>query len=340
MKVIGLVSDRAKALVKLGSSAYLNVCSMPDLFHFQQDLGKLGGLQIGKKHQQAQKSQSKQGLEGKTVLEKELIKKEAAEVIEIYKEYRNQTARVNKTIHPFDESNNWSDEKKVNKTLIESVREVGKLAEKVEITIDVSRASKILAQIPDIVKGVDNWIKMSQEKINGWVEGNVISEVEKRWLSTFLLPALYWHLQLGRTKNGRSNPDLVDYYKDRWQQSKEVTLAQMDLLNISPLRQNILSEMAYQMASSFQRSSSQVEGRNGYLAFMNHSQKGIPKKKMEALTVIHNFDTKREDGSTSAKRLFHREFPDMFEFLCRNVTGFSEPRKRKSKPLKINILQR
>jgi hypothetical protein len=102
----------------------------------------------------------------------------------------------------------------------------------------------------------------------------------------------------------------------------------MELLKISLQRQDDLSKRAYQMAGSFQRSSSQVEGRNGYLAFMNHGQKGIPKEKMKALTVIHNFDTKRNDGSTPAKRLFRRKFPDVFEFLCQNVTGFKEPRKK------------
>ena len=113
----------------------------------------------------------------------------------------------------------------------------------------------------------------------------------------------------------------------------------MNKLNISTDRQEILVERAEHMANSFQRASSQVEGRNGYLAFIHHSQKGIPKQKRKALTVIHNFDTKREDGSTPAQRLFNQEFPDLFEFLCLNVTGFKEPRKRKSKKLKINLLQ-
>lgn len=339
MKVIGMVSDRAKALIKLGSSAYLNTCSMPDLFHFQQDLGKLGGLQIGKKHQQAQMSKSALALQGKTTKEKELILKQADEVIEVYKSYRVQTAMVNKTIHPFGASDNWSDEQTINKTLLESVMEIGKLAEKVKINIDIPKAAKVLHQIPDIVKGVSNWIKISQDKIDDWVKDNVISEVEQLWFTRYLLPFLYWQLQLKRTQNGRNNPSLIDYYKDRLQQAKEKTLSQMDLLNISVKRQNVLYDMAFQMASSFQRSSSQVEGRNGYLAFINHSQKGIPKKKMKALTVIHNFDTKRNDGSTPAQRLFQKEFPDLFEFLIQNVTGFKEPRKVKDKSLIVNYLQ-
>ena len=120
----------------------------------------------------------------------------------------------------------------------------------------------------------------------------------------------------------------------------QMTIEQMTTLNIPLNRQEELHSLAYQMASSFQRSSSQVEGRNGYLAFIHHGQKGIPKQKMKALTVIHNFDTKRQDGSTPAQRLYRKDFPDLFEFLCQNVTGFKEPRKRKAKKLSANLLQR
>ena len=59
VEVKGLVSDRASALVKLGKSDYLDVWSMPDLFHFMQDINKSVGLQIGKKRVQALKALSK-----------------------------------------------------------------------------------------------------------------------------------------------------------------------------------------------------------------------------------------------------------------------------------------
>lgn len=337
LKILSLVTDRAKALVKLAEEEYLNTCSMPDCFHFQQDISKLAGLQIGKKHQQAQAS--KLNLEGKTDAQKQEIEKSANEIIAVYKDYRKQTAMVNKIIHPFDESNNWSSQAAVNKSLIGAVRQVSKLAENIQINIDLSKATKALHQIPNIAEGISNWIGKSQSKIKNWLKEEVMSEVEKIWFTSYLLPFLYWKLQLSRTKNGRTNQHLVDYYENRVQSAKTDTLKQMEILNIPRERQDILAQMAYQMASSFQRSSSQVEGRNGYLAFIHHGQKGIPKKKIKALSVIHNFDTKRSDGSTPAQRLFKQEFPDLFEFLYQNVTGFKEPRKRKPKPLNFKLLQ-
>ncbi len=50
------------------------------------------------------------------------------------------------------------------------------------------------------------------------------------------------------------------------------------------------------------RSSSQTEGRNGYLAFINHDHRGFPKNRLQALTVIHNYDVRRVHCSRSVFR--------------------------------------
>ncbi len=57
--------------------------------------------------------------------------------------------------------------------------------------------------------------------------------------------------------------------------------------------------------------------------------RGFPKNRLQVLTVIHNYDVRRKDGKTPAQRLFQKEFPDLFEFICLNVAGFKEPRRRK-----------
>ncbi len=103
LEVIGLVSDRAKALVKLSNTEYLNTVSMPDLFHFVQDISKAVGLQIGRKKVQALKKlqacqeSDKKALQGKF----DWIDKQ-------YKSYRNENERVNKTIHSFGKQNEWA----------------------------------------------------------------------------------------------------------------------------------------------------------------------------------------------------------------------------------------
>lgn len=53
------------------------------------------------------------------------------------------------------------------------------------------------------------------------------------------------------------------------------------------------------------------------------------------LTIIHNFDLKRDDGTTAAQRLFGKPFPDLFKSVVLNMGELPRPRRtlkaRKSK---------
>jgi Family of unknown function (DUF6399) len=80
---------------------------------------------------------------------------------------------------------------------------------------------------------------------------------------------------------------------------------------------------------AFQRASSAVEGRNGYLAGMHHQQRGLPKRRYKVWTALHNFDIRAADGTTPAARFFKHSFPDLFETVCSNVGALPQPRQRK-----------
>ena len=58
---------------------------------------------------------------------------------------------------------------------------------------------------------------------------------------------------------------------------------------------------------------------------------------LQVLTVIHNFDLKRADGTTAAQRLFGHEFPDLFEWMLTQVGDLPPPRRsakaRQPKPI-------
>ncbi len=54
------------------------------------------------------------------------------------------------------------------------------------------------------------------------------------------------------------------------------------------------------MIAKFQRASSAVEGRNGFLSQMHHNGRGISGRRLKVLTVIHNFVIRRPDGTTAA----------------------------------------
>ena len=91
------------------------------------------------------------------------------------------------------------------------------------------------------------------------------------------------------------------------------------------------------MCAKYQRTSSAVEGRNGYLAQRHHANRGFSAQSLKVLTIIHNFDLKRPDGTTAAQRLFGHTFPDLFEWILSTINELPMPR-RSSKSHQVNPL--
>ena len=60
---------------------------------------------------------------------------------------------------------------------------------------------------------------------------------------------------------------------------------------------------------------------------MYHNGRGLSGKRLKALTVIHNYGIKREDGTTAAMRLFNAEFPDLFSWVIDKMEDLPLPRK-------------
>ena len=74
-----------------------------------------------------------------------------------------------------------------------------------------------------------------------------------------------------------------------------------------------LQQEAAKLAGVCQRSSSNVEGRNGYLSLRNHELRGLDHpRKRAGLTAVHNFLLTRSDGTTAAERFFGQKPRSMF----------------------------
>jgi hypothetical protein len=89
---------------------------------------------------------------------------------------------------------------------------------------------------------------------------------------------------------------------------------------LSPETQNQLHDEAKRLATVFQRSSSNVEGRNGYLSLRNHQLRGLDlPRKRECFTAVHNFFLTRSDGTTAAERFFGQKPRSMFASILESV---------------------
>jgi hypothetical protein len=104
------------------------------------------------------------------------------------------------------------------------------------------------------------------------------------------------------------------------------------LSTLSPIAQDYLQDEAQRLAAVFQRSSSNVEGRNGYLSLRSHQLRGLDlPRKRECFTAIHNFFLTRSDGTTAAERFFGQKPRSMFAAILDAVelapAPLSPPRK-------------
>lgn len=174
-----------------------------------------------------------------------------------------------------------------------------------------------------------------------WVEQRLPPETDtelQSWLLERLLPTVYWQAQVRKTKT----PALKDAYRHAFE-------AAWQRLHQHPLTATLSAETfasgqawASDEVGKFQRASSPVEGRNGYLSQLNHCARGTPRQRLKVLTVIHNFDLKRADGSTAAERLFGTPFPDVFDWAVERMGALPLPRKArtpsKSKLLNLQIV--
>ena len=99
------------------------------------------------------------------------------------------------------------------------------------------------------------------------------------------------------------------------------------LSQLSPEIQRDLRQQAKEFAEIFQRSSSNVEGRNGYLSLRNHQLRGLDlPRKRTCLTTIHNFFLTRSDGTTAAERFFGKKPRSMFAAILDSVELPPAPR--------------
>src|SRR5438046_4108459 len=130
-----------------------------------------------------------------------------------------------------------------------------------------------------------------------------------QWADALLLPLMYWHEQLRRTRHPVHKAQIALVL-----QAVEEAFARHSCTR--QLKPEVLAgwkAWAAEHARAFQRASSAVEGRNGYLSQMQHNHRGLPKRRYKVWTVLHNFDCYGSDGTTPASRFVRQEFPELFE---------------------------
>ena len=329
--VLYLVSDRAKALIQLAEKG-LECLSMPDFFHLVHEIVKSYSLAVGRRLRQAHKDLAQaeavlescsglaQGAEAEAEVEAKRAEVQRGE--EMQRTYRHHLETLSLTLHPFGISDSAPQTSaQVESRLHAEVEAIEAFARRHQLPAHHDAMHKVRRQLPALAALVDFWWQGVRQDL----EPFVLSARWQQWVHACLLPMMYWHAQVSRTRCRRR--------KAKRQEALEEVRAAFERHAITQrLAPQVLAAWtawATDRVKAFQRASSAVEGRNGYLSQMHHNHRGLPKQRYKVWTILHNFDCRASDGTTPASRFFRRTFPDLFETVLSHIEALPQPRRRK-----------
>lgn len=339
-----LVSDRAKALVKLALEG-LGCQSIPDLFHALRELNKSIGsplaLQLSRLNKQC--SQAKETLthlqaQGKPSQTQQAklaqLQAQFSLLQSTQTTYHHLMQQLSLGVHPFAiDGGGFQSATEVIASLQGHLQALTHLSD----TVDLPKLPVAVNQFSDQVSGMAAVVHAWWTWVLQSLATHSLSPEVSNWVLTCLLPLTYWQQQIHKTKTST----LKQAYCSAHAQAQSAFNHHPVTCNLSPESLQQWWSWAEWMVSKFQRTSSPVEGRNGYLSRIHHNGRGLSQRRLQVLTVIHNFALTRSDGTTAAERLFGRQFPDLFDYLIEHMGELPQPRKARKLPrLKLPNLQR
>jgi hypothetical protein len=336
-----IVSDRAKAWIKLALKG-LGCPSVPDLFHALRDLAKVMGVSLGLKLAQVEDKlthaqQQLRVLEAKghdTPVQQQLLAHLSAQA-EVRRAdpatYQSTLQQASQAVHPFPLAESQAPSSaQVESQLHQAVATLDPLRASSTARDHQAAVLKFKRQIPGLAAPVNAWWLGVEHRLAPLA----LDEPTHSWLQQQLLPVVYWQTQGEKTQT----PALKAAYQQAFQQAQAALLQHPLTATVTPTEFETYSAWASNLAGQFQRASSAVEGRNGYLSPLNQCARGTPTQRLKVMTVIPNFDLKRTDGTTAAERLFKTSFPDLFDWMVERMAPLPVPRKPRT-PAKFNPLK-
>ncbi|MGB3294467.1 MAG: DUF6399 domain-containing protein [Phormidesmis sp.] len=329
-----LVSDGARALVKLAVSG-IGCVSVPDLFHAMRALGRpLGGRLargLNQAHQQVDKLSEKltettdevKRQAFTTQLTEALAQQQQAE--QNQQTYYTALETITTCVHPFSVATAQRQTDDALTTALAAPLKVLAGLAPLNHTASVDKAiATFETQLPDLAAGIQAWWQWTTQALAAETSDTDI----QNWVLTALLPWVYWTQQAEKTRQ----PELKRRYLTAASDAFDALIAHRFTAPTDDLQQKRWQHWCQWMSAKYQRTSSAVEGRNGYLSQRHHVTRGFSEQSLKTLTTIHNFGLRRADGSTAAQRLFNYDFPDLFEWVLSHTTDLPLPRRSPKSP--------
>jgi len=348
--IIQSTSDEAKALIKYVEQE-LGVHHSPDLFHVQQELTRATTAPLQSKLKQAEavyqaSLKAKERLilthahyaetnkapcswselndeMNRAVAEIDATKKQHDEVQTYQVDVKKAKKALGDVYHPYD----------LNTGLAQTAEEVGNKLEAnfliiqnaAEKTWLSENSMKRLDKAHRVFKGMTNTLIFFWTMVQQQIMSLSLSPKMNCVMQDILIPGFYLQIAAKKARNAAD--------RHRIKKLSLEILARLEMLDdwchLAQPQRDKMKRIALECAQLFQRSSSCVEGRNGYLALRHHSSHNLSDRKLRTLTIIHNYFIRRPDGTTAAERFFEKKPRDVFRYLLDNLALPARPAKRR-----------
>lgn len=336
-QVLYLVSDRAKALIKLAETG-LECPSIPDLFHVLHDVVKGYSVAISRQFKAAgqglsraqthlDKCEASGACEAEVELAQAAVAASEANLAHwqaVRNTYRGHLKAMSLQVHPWRLADSTpQNAQEVESQLASEVVALQALLEANGLPVKEKVLDKVHKQLTGLAAVIDVWWQEVRQDLHSQI---VLTPMWTSWVEANLLPLRYWERQVSRTRCRHRKAQMVEALK-----------AVQVAFEAHPLTAKLPAEVlegwkawAGDHVKTFQRASSAVEGRNGYLSQMHHNHRGLPKRRYRVWSALHNFDCQASDGSTPASRFFRRDFPNLFEAVLSQIDELPLPRSRRT----------
>lgn len=299
----------------------------PDLFHIEHDLCKALARFLATKEQSAKeniterqeiyqnlKQRELEYLEGHNQKKAREAKRDQAQIRgfiaaahrhlqSLRRErdrFRNLLARLSKTYQPITQEGQRKSASILENELRDIFSAIYRLAKRVDLPINlrhfIEKAERQIAPMVDTLKAFS---LRAEQMVSRWTSDHVTEYS----IHSYLIPAML----LKRQAKLLSGQERIEA------ENQSVKLGTLFLDKVKSSTDVVEAEkLAAAIAASWQRSSSAIEGRNGILSQRHHGLRGISENKLRTLTALHNYFSKRNDGTTAAERFFCASHVNIF----------------------------
>lgn len=341
IEVIQSTSDEGRGIlhhVKEGLGAHHS----PDVFHVQREVCKATSVALASKKQKDEKAleEAKQEVScrreekeayltskheaGRPPLfdvrihkaqEKEDKACKALETATAHQERAKKAIKgISEAYHPYDlKTGAQRSAEEISSVLEKNFSEIEQVASEASLPERcLKRIKKAKRVVVDMVATIAFFFLTVRAKIDALC---LSPEMEKAVYNN-LIPAIYLRLVSKKAKD-------TEHRQELRKKSEEILAPILardgPFCSLGQEERLLINKVAKECAQLFQRSSSCVEGRNGQLALRHHSLHRISNRKLSALTTVHDYFVKRDDGTTAAERFFGSKPRALFEWLLDRV---------------------